>query len=538
MEFQSTDTQARSMVITRGGIVATESPLASQAGAAILAEGGNAVEAAIAANAVMGLVAPHSNGLGGDLFAIVYEAATGRYIGLNASGWSPQALTLEKIRSLGLSEMPRKGIHSVSVPGVVDGWVMLAERFGGLGLGRLLESTIQLCEEGFPVAERSSYRWQEYAKELTGHSRELFLRDGRAPVVGEIVRNPDLAWSLRQIREKGRDGFYSGEIAQRILGLSNAHGGALTLEDLSTYRSQWVDPVETTYRGWNVLELPPNGAGIAALIMLNIMEQFLIREYGASSPEAFHVMIEAKKLAYADMIRYVCDPEALEFRCELLLSKEYARHRSKLIQPKNVLRAAEPGQPFAREGDTIYVSASDRSGNIVSLIQSNFMAFGSGLAAPGTGFILQNRAHLFSLDPRHPNAFAGRKRPLHTIIPAFLTKDDVRIAFGIQGGWNQAQAHAQFVSNVVDHSMNIQAAVEAPRFTKLSFSGVDVQLEARVSADVIAKLGEIGHDVRIDLPYSENMGGGQAVLLDGNTGVSYGASDPRKDGSAIPEPWS
>ncbi|WP_256370075.1 gamma-glutamyltransferase [Granulicella sp. L60] len=524
------------MVVSRTGVVATESPLAAQAGAMILAEGGSAVDAAIAANAVMGLVAPHSNGLGGDMFAIVYEAASGRYIGLNASGWSPQSLTIEKIRSLRVKEMPRKGIHSVSVPGVVDGWAMLAQRFGKLGLRKLLKPTIKLCEEGFAVAERSASRWKDFAPELTGYGREIFLRDGRSPSVGEVVSNHELAWSLQQIAEQGRDAFYQGEIAQRILALSNELDGTLSAEDLSLYQSHWVEPIETTYRGWRVLELPPNGAGIAALLMLNIMEQFPIPEYGASSYEALHVMIEAKKLAYADMLRYVCDFDVQEFPCEFLLSKDYAKKRSSLIRPGQVLQAAEPGQPLSREGDTIYVSASDRDGNVVSLIQSNFMAFGSGLVAPGTGFVLQNRGHLFSLDPSHPNALAGRKRPLHTIIPAFLLKDEMRIAFGIQGGWNQAQAHAQFVSNVVDHGMNVQAAMEAPRFTKLSFAGVDVQLEARVPATVVANLVGLGHDVRMDVPYSENMGGGQAVLHESGTGVSYGASDPRKDGSAVPAP--
>ncbi len=528
--------QARSVVVSLTGVVASESVLASQAGAVVLAQGGNAIDAAIATNAVMGLVAPHSDGLGGDLFAMIYEASSKSYIGLNASGWSPAGLNLDLLKKNNLTEMPRKGIHSVSIPGCVKGWERLLERFGSLSFRQVLAPAVRLAEEGFPVAERSAQRWQASEHELIGDARETFLPGGHAPKFGEVFRNPELAQSFRAIAQHGAQAFYKGEIAERMLALSRQYDGAWTAEDLAEFDSEWIDPISTTYRGWTLRELPPNGAGIAALSMMNILENYPIGEYGAGSADALHVFVEAKKLAYADMLRYVCDPKHGAIPVEQILSKEYAKERSRLISPNTALEAAAPGQFFERGGDTVYISAIDRAGNIVSLIQSNYMDFGSGLAAKGTGFVLQNRANLFSVDPEHPNVIAGRKRLLHTIIPAFLSKDDVRIAFGIQGGWNQSQAHAQFVSNIVDHGMNVQAAMEFPRFTKLSFAGRDVQLESRIPADVREELQRRGHQISLEPPYSETMGGGQAVLHDSSTGVSYGASDPRKDGAAIPEP--
>ncbi len=527
---------ARSVVVSTSGVVASESSLASQAAAVILAQGGNAVDAAIAANAVLGVVAPHSNGLGGDLFAIVYEAATGQYAGLNASGWSPSGLSVAWMQQHGMTEMPKKGIHSVSVPGVVDGWEKLLQRFGSRSFEQVLAAAIHFAEDGFPVAERSAMRWQENSHELIGEARNSFLLDGRAPYFGEVFRSPGLAHSLRSIARDGSRAFYEGEIAESILELSQAEGGLLTREDLSEFSSEWVEPITTTYRGWTVRELPPNGAGIAALSMLNIMENFPLREYGANSANALHHMIEAKKLAYADMLRYVCDPGHAEIPVERILSKSYAAERASLIVPDKACAAARPGQFLEPGGDTVYLSVADRQGNVVSLIQSNYMNFGSGLEARGTGFLLQNRANLFSADPAHPNVAAGRKRPLHTIIPAFLSKEEQIIAFGIQGGWNQSQAHAQFVSNIVDHDMTIQEALEAPRFTKATFDGLDVQVESRILAEVQHELETKGHQVKREGAFSEIMGGGQAVLRDRASGVNYGASDPRKDGAAIPEP--
>ena len=541
MEAGSQDrSQARSMVISRGGIVAAESPLAAQAGATVLAQGGHAVDAAIAANAVMGLVAPMSNGIGGDLFAIVYEAKTGKLYGLNASGWAPAGLTIEFLKSQGNERMPGRSIHSVTVPGAVDGWARLHERFGRLKLGEDLAPAIRYAEEGFPVTEFVSGLWAQSEQRLkqSESATHTYLPGGRAPRLGEVFSNPELAWTYRQIAKHGRDAFYKGEVAQRILEHSAKLGGTMNAEDLAQFQSEWVEPISTSYRGWTVYEIPPNGQGIAALVMLNLMEEFPLGEYGHNSARALHVMIEAKKLAYADMLRYVADPKFSQVPVHGMLSKDYAPERAKLIDPAKANCRVAAGTPPGAGSDTIYLSVVDREGNIVSLIQSNYssVGFGSGVVPAGVGFALQNRGALFTLDAAHPNALAGRKRPLHTIIPAFMAKGEIRIAFGIMGGWNQSQAHAQFVSNVVDHGLNIQAALEAARFTKDTFEGCDLEIEGRVPPAVRAELEGLGHKLEIRGVYSPHMGGGQAVLRDFAAGVNYGASDPRKDGEAIPEP--
>ncbi|HWP47792.1 MAG TPA: gamma-glutamyltransferase [Candidatus Limnocylindrales bacterium] len=530
--------QARSMVISKYGIVATEHPLASQVGAMILVQGGHAVDAAVAANAVMGLVAPMSNGIGGDLFAMVYEAKSGSLYGLNASGWAPAGLSIDRLKSKGISTMPQRGIHSVTVPGAVDGWDKLLDRFGRMKFKEVLAPAIRYAEEGFPVTEWVSGAWlaSEPVLQEDANASRLYLPEGRAPRVGEIFRNPDLARSYSQIAGQGRDAFYKGEIAQRIVTFSERQGGTLTAQDLAGFSSEWVEPISTSYRGWMIYELPPNGQGIAALEMLNLMENFPIPEFGHNSTQALHVLIESKKLAYADLIRYVADPKFSKVPVAEILSKDYARQRARQIDMDKANPQVESGKPFQIGDDTIYLCVVDREGNMVSLIQSNYMSFGSGLVADGTGFALQNRGGLFSFDPGHPNALMGRKRPLHTIIPAFMTRENLRIAFGIMGGWNQAQAHAQFVSNIVDHHMNIQAALEAARFTKMTFEGYDVQMEARIPAQVRAGLEAKGHQILLRGDFSSQMGGGQAVLRDFATGINYGASDPRKDGAAIPEP--
>jgi gamma-glutamyltranspeptidase/glutathione hydrolase len=530
-------TQGRSMVLSRHGIVAAENPLAAQAGAMILARGGTAADAAIAANAVMGLVAPTSNGIGGDLFALVWDAKTEELYGLNASGWAPEKLTIEFLRGRGIAEMPQRGIHSVTVPGAVDGWEKLRARFGRKSFAEILAPAIGYAEQGFPITELIGALWPLSERMLARDpaSAKTFLPGGRAPRTGEIFRNPDLAWSLRQIAAGGRDAYYRGEIAGRIVEFSERVGGTMAAADLAEFSSEWVEPISTDYRGWRVYEIPPNGQGIAALVMLNLMELYPVGEYGHNSADALHVMIEAKKLAYADMLRYVADPKFSRVPVEGMLSKEYARQRARGIDPARANCNVAAGEPPAA-GDTIYLSVVDRDGNIVSLIQSNYSGFGSGLMAPGTGFGLQNRGGLFTLDPAHPNALAPRKRPLHTIIPAFMEKDGVRIAFGIMGGWNQAQAHAQFVANVVDHGMNIQAAMEAARFTKATFEGCDVDVEDGVAERVRTELARRGHELRLRGRFSGTMGGGQAVQRDFSTGINSGASDPRKDGAAIPEP--
>jgi gamma-glutamyltranspeptidase/glutathione hydrolase len=517
--------------------VATEHPLASQIGAMILAQGGNAVDAAVAANAAVAVFAPMANGIGGDLFAIVYEAKSGKLYGLNASGWAPAALTPEFLKRKGISQMPQSGIHSVTVPGAVDGWAKLLERFGRKRLSEVLAPAIGYAEEGFPVTEIFSSYWVDCERKLRQdpNAAATFLLQGRAPRPGEIFRNPDLAWSYKQLASHGRQAFYEGAIAKRILACSTAHGGTMAPEDLARFSSRWVEPISTTYHGWTVWELPPNGQGIAALIMLNLMENFPLAQFGPGSADAFHVMIEAKKLAYADLLGYVCDPEFNRVPVAGLLSKAYARERAKLIGPDQASAQAEAGQPPAGT-DTTYLCVVDSEGNMVSYIQSNYNSFGSGLVPEGAGFALQNRGGLFSLDARSPNLLAGRKRPLHTIIPAFMAKDEVRIAFGIMGGWNQAQAHAQFVSDLVDHGMNIQAALEAPRFTKQTFSGRDVQIEARVPGAVRAQLAAKGHQLEVRGDFASAVGGGQAVRRDFAARINYGASDPRKDGAAVPEP--
>jgi gamma-glutamyltranspeptidase/glutathione hydrolase len=530
--------QGRSVVTSRYGIVAAESPLAAQAGVMMLARGGTAADAAVAANAVMGLVAPHSDGIGGDLFAIIYEAKTGKLYGLNASGWAPAKMSIESLRAQGITRMPVVGIHSVTVPGAVDGWDKLLTRFGRMKFSDVLAPAIHYAEDGFPVTEWSAARWIGSAEALSDDPDAVrtLLPNGRAPRFGEIFKNPDLAQSMKRIAADGRKGFYEGEVARRIVKKSEELGGTMALADLAEFSSEWVEPISTTYRGWTVSEIPPNGQGIAALSMLNLMELYPLHEWGHNSAKTLHAMIEAKKLAYADILRYVADQRFSSVPVAGILSKEYAKQRSRLIDMEKANCSVSPGQPPHPGSDTIYLSAVDREGNMVSLIQSNYFEFGSGLVAEGTGFILQNRGSLFSLQPGHPNALAGRKRPLHTIIPAMMSRGNIRIAFGIMGGWNQSQAHAQFVSNVVDHGMNIQAALEAPRFTKPSFAGCDLYMESRTTPAVLEELARRGHQIQLLGFFSEGVGGGQAVMRDFSTGVNFGASDPRKDGAAIPEP--
>ena len=530
-------TQGRSMVTTRYGIVAAESPLAAQAGAQILSRGGNAIDAAVATNAVMGVVEPMMNGMGGDLFVIVYDAKSGKLYGLNASGWSPKKLTPEFLKAKGITTMPQHGIDSVTVPGVVDGWSKLLGRFGKLGLEQDLAPAIRYAHEGFPVPEWDAEYWAAAAGFLRKNpaTARLYLLNGEAPKVGEIFRNEELSRSLSLVAKGGRDAFYKGDLARRIVDFSRREGGAMTLEDMADYSSEWVEPLSTEYHGWTVYELPPNGQGIAALEMLNMMQQFPLAQYGHNSADALHVMIEAKKLAYADLRRYVGDPRFSKIPVAGLLSDTYARERVKLINMSKANCNVSPGMPNEKLGDTTYMTVVDQQGNMVSLIQSNYDEFGSRLVADDTGFVLQDRGALFNLEAGSPDVLAGHKRPLHTIIPAFMTKGETRIAFGIMGGFNQAQAHAQFVSNIVDFGMNIQAAMEAARFDKITFGGCDVQIEDRVPADVRAALTARGHQLEVRGAFSSHMGGGQATERNFATGVNFGASDPRKDGEAIPE---
>jgi gamma-glutamyltranspeptidase/glutathione hydrolase len=532
----------RSVITTKYGIVAATQPMAAMSGIQILERGGNAIDAAIATNAVLGLMEPANNGIGGDLFAIIYEAKTGKLYGLNASGWAPKAETLELLAAKGITKMPPSSVWTATVPGAVAGWVAMKERFGTKSFSELLAPAIYYAENGVPINEVTAEDWRKFEKALAEHPypKATFLVNGeRAPGFGEIWKNPDLAKSLRRIAENGHDGFYKGATALAIVETVKEFGGVMALDDLADFRPEWVEPISTTYRGWVVYEIPPNTQGIAALMMLNLMEQFPMHEYGFHSSKSLHTMIEAKKLAYADVLKYVGDPNFSKIPVQQLLSKERAAKRAKLIGPRancSVQADAVAALSDAGGSDTIYMTTIDKEGNIVSLIQSNYSAFGSRIVPKGTGFVLQNRGALFTLEPNQPNSLAGHKRPLHTIIPAFMKKGDAKIGFGIMGGWNQAQAHAQFVADVVDYGMTIQQALEAGRITKLNFTGCDVFVEESVPESVRNELLSLGHQLSV---YPRRgmgpFGLGQAVM-DSNTGAHYGASDPRADGEAIPQP--
>jgi len=531
--------QGRSMIVTEFGIVAAPQFLASQAGAHILEEGGNAIDAAIAANAVMGVVQPYVNGMGGDLFAIYYEAKTGKLYGLNSSGWTPKALTIEYMKAHNLDHINPIGAETVDIPGAVAGWDALRTRFGTLPFSQTLAPAIYYAENGFPLAERNARYWVAKSLMKQPGYAETYLPNGVAPKVGDVFKNPALAHSLREVAERGRDAYYSGPMTETMVKFLQAQGGTHTLEDFKDFQPEWVEPVSTTYRGWTVYELPPNGQGVAALSMLNIMENFPMGQYGHNSADALHVMIEAKKLAYADMHKYVGDPRFTPVPVKEMLSKDLAAQRAKLIQMDKAACQVVPSDIEkmldAHGNSTIYMSTIDKDGNIVSLIQSNFAGYGTGMVAPGLGFSFHNRGAGFELTPGLPNSLAGHKRPLHTIIPAFMEKGDIHIGFGIMGGWNQAQAHAQFVANVVDYGMNVQAALEQPRFTKSTFDGCDVQMEETVPEPVRADLTKRGHQIQLLEPFSFTVGQGEAVVRDSARKVNFAGADPRSDGAAIPQ---
>jgi gamma-glutamyltranspeptidase/glutathione hydrolase len=540
VEAEGYQDRGRSMIITTGGIVASEHPLASQAAAQILAKGGNAIDAAITANACMGVLSPMQCGMGGDLFAIVYEAKSGKLYGLNASGWAPAALNAQFLRDQGSAKMPSTGIHVVTVPGCVSGWDHLQKKFARKKLSELLRPAIAIAENGFPVPEIIGGYWASSndVKRLRAEpsSAAVFLPDGRPPKVGEVFRNPDVAWSLRQVARNGAKAFYNGGITAKLLPYLQSKGGLHTAADFSQFNAEWVTPISTTYRGWTVYELPPNGQGIAALEMLNIMEKFTLHDWGHNTSNSLHTMIEAKKLAYADLLHYIGDPRFSKVPIAEMLSKDHAARRAKLIDPAHANCDVPAAASLNPGPDTTYLCVVDKDGNMVSLIQSDYNSFGSGLVAPGTGFVLQDRGALFNLEKNHPNELAGHKRPIHTIIPAFMENGDTRIAFGIMGGWNQSQAHAQFVADIVDFNLNIQKALEAPRFTKITFEGCDVRVESRFPRATLDDLTARGHKLMIGQPFESAMGCGQAVERNFATKVNFGASDPRKDGAAVPEP--
>ncbi len=527
---------ARSMVITRYGIVATSHAQASQVGAQVLARGGSAADAAIAANAVLAVTEPMMCGIGGDLFVIYREAGTGKLHGINASGWAPKALTIERLRAKNHDSMPQAGIDAVTIPGVVAGWSELHQRFGRRPWSEILQPAIFYAEQGYPVPEIIRAFWDESAERIAGYPESVraFLPCGKVPAVGEIFTNPDLAKALHLIARDGPRSFYQGDIAKAIVNTSQEFGGSICADDLAEYAPEWVAPISTTYRGWTVSELPPNGQGLAALEMLNIMECSAPSADGPLCAPELHKKIEAMKLAYADLERYNADLRYEAVPVPGLLSKDYAGQRARLLDPGRANCEVKFGVPAA--SDTIYLAVVDREGNIASLIQSIYMGFGSGITVRGMGFTLQNRGAMFSFDAKHPNALAPRKRPFHTIIPGFMERGQQHIGFGIMGGANQPLAHAQFVSNVVDYGMNIQAAMEHVRFTVSPEKGCNILLESRVNPEVVKQLSNMGHKIKVQLEYSTAMGRGQAALHDSATATNYGASDARADGSAEPEP--
>lgn len=531
----------RSESIARDAMAATSHPLATQIALDILRKGGNAVDAAIAANAALGLMEPMSCGLGGDLFAIVWINRDRRLYGLNASGRAPAGLTLQDLRSRGLKSIPERGPLSVSVPGAVDGWFELHSRFGKLPMSEILNPTIRYARDGFPVSPVIAGYWQGGVRlgELYPEFAAVFLPGGRPPAAGEIFRNPALALSLESIGREGRDVFYRGELARQMEGYFRKSGTFLRYEDLAKHTSTWVDPVSTNYRGYDVWELPPNGQGIAVLQMLNLLEPLDLRSMGHNSARYLHHLVEAKKIAFEDRAKFYADPEFNRIPVEYLISKEYAEERGKQLDPRRAARKISAGDPIARHGDTIYLTVADSDRNMVSLIQSNFMGFGSGLVLEELGFCLQNRGSLFTLEEGQFNTYSPGKRPFHTIIPAFITKDGKPyLSFGVMGGDMQPQGHVQIICNLIDFGMSLQAAGDAPRFQHLGSStptgegmveGGTLTLESGVLEEVRRELRGMGHQIVYE---PGGYGGYQAILYDAVNDVYWGATESRKDGIA------
>ena len=517
----------RSPVLAMNGMVATSQPLASAAALRILQEGGNAVDAAIAAAAVLNVVESPMTGIGGDMFALLYMQEEGKVTALNGSGWAGSKATLDYFKSHDMNRIPGD-IHSVSVPGAVAGWFKLHERYGKLAMSRILEPAIEYADNGFPVSEIIAGQWAGAAGKLRRNpaATATYLVDGRAPQHGEVFRNPNLARTFRLIADEGRDAFYKGEIARKIVETSDELGGLLTLADFEEFDAQWVEPVSTTYRGHEVYEMPPSTQGIVALEMLNILEGFDLKAMGHNSVEYLHTMVEAKKLAFADREVFIADPDHVDLPTATIISKEYAADRRRLIDPDRAQREAPPG--MSEEGDTVYFTVVDGDHNVVSFINSLFSSFGSGIVAGDTGIALQNRGGSFSLDPNHRNSVAPRKRPFHTLVPAMVLKDGQPFfSFGVMGGDMQPQGHVQVVANVVDFGMDVQHAGEAPRFRH---SSRGVALESAIDGNVRFGLSRKGHSI---LDSFGAFGGYQGIIIDPVSGALMGGSDPRKDGLAI-----
>ncbi|HUL52862.1 MAG TPA: gamma-glutamyltransferase [Opitutaceae bacterium] len=538
----------RSEVIAQHGMVCTSQPLATQVGLDILKAGGSAVDAAIAANATLGLMEPVSSGVGGDLFAIVWDAKSHRLYGLNASGRAPLGLSFEQMQAelakLHRATIPPDGMLPISVPGAVDGWCELHGKFGKLPMAQVLAPAIRYAREGFPVSELIAFYWERNvailrARHLPGAFVETYAPGGHAPAKGEIFRNADLARTYELIAGGGRDVFYRGEIADRIDAFMRANDGWLRKADFERHTSTWVEPLSTNYRGYDVYELPPNGQGIAALQMLNILEGFDLRALGFQSADALHVMIETKKLVFEDRAKFYADPAFAKVPVRWLISKEYAAERRKLIDPAHAARTYDAGHPPANDGDTIYLCTADAAGNMVSLIQSNYRGMGSGITVPGLGFDFQDRGEIFTMEPGHANVYAPGKRPFHTIIPAFVMKDGQPwLAFGVMGGAMQPQGHVQILVNLIDYGLNLQEAGDAARWQHDGSTDYDhpkmtdggwVDLESGIPWGVVAELKRRGHDIRTDLG---GFGGYQAIAWDARNRTYIGASEGRKDGQA------
>tara|TARA_Y100000746_G_scaffold97427_1_gene82907 strand:- start:342 stop:2021 length:1680 start_codon:yes stop_codon:yes gene_type:complete len=531
------DFASRSEVLASNGMAATSHPLATQTAISVLKNGGNAIDAAIAANAVLGLVEPTGCGIGGDLFAIVWSADDKKLYGLNSSGPAPINISIEEITSKGLDAIPPYGPLPVTVPGAVAGWVELHKRFGIMDFNLLFQNAIEYAEKGFPVTEVVAYYLKLSSENFIDYPnfKKTWMPNGKIPSKGEIFKNPYLARTYKKIAQSYGEDFYKGNLAKEIVSFINNQGGYFSLEDLSEFKPEWIDPVSTNYRGYDVWELPPNGQGIAALQMLNILENYNIKDLGFGSAEYIHLFTEAKKIAYEDRALYYADPNFSDIPLKTLISKEYAKERLKLIDLTKSSKSYNAG--LLEEGDTIYLTVADKYGNMVSLIQSNYRGMGSGMVPNDLGFMLQDRGEMFSLDPNHMNSLIGGKRPFHTIIPAFITKNNKPlVSFGLMGGAMQPQGHAQIVINLIDFKMNLQEAGDAPRIRHAGSSqptgekmtdGGYLSLEKGISAEEIVKLERLGHKFQYDLG---GFGGYQAIMLKDN--VYIGASESRKDGHA------
>jgi gamma-glutamyltranspeptidase/glutathione hydrolase len=532
----------RSVTLATHGMVAASQPLAAQIGLEVLKNGGNAVDAAIAVNAALGLMEPMSCGIGGDLYALVWDAKTRKLYGLNASGRSPYRATRDFFAAKGLDDIPTSGPLSWSVPGCVDGWEELRKRFGSRSLAQLLEPSIRYAEEGFPVSPVIAGYWQAGAARLRRQTEaaNTYLIDGRAPRAGEVFKNPHLARSYRLLAEKGREAFYKGDIARAMVAFSDKNGGLFSLKDFADHTSTWVEPVSTSYRGYQVWEIPPPCQGIAVLEMLNILEGYDLKKMGPESADWWHLFLEAKKLAYADRARYYTDPDFFQVPVSELISKPYAAERRKLIDLSKAMTRVPAGDPKRERGDTVYLCVVDKDRNCASLIQSNYNGFGSGLVPGDLGFALQNRGCLFALDAMHANRLEPHKRPFHTIIPSLVTKDgNPWFVFGVMGGDMQPQGQVQVLVNLIDFGMNVQEAGEAPRLEHVGSAtptgspgrrGGTVHAERGIPEKVVEELTRRGHRVT---PVRTNGGGYQGILLDPRTNVLHGGSEARKDGCAI-----